>query len=256
MPQPMLELRDLDCGYGPITVVSGLSMAVEQGAVVALLGANGAGKSTILRAISGTLVPQRGSIVFNGSPIGGRAPDWIVQQGLSHVPEGRELFAGLTVRENLLMGAYTRPRGHAVQTDLQTVLDHFPILGERLGQAAGMLSGGQQQMLAIGRALMARPRMLLLDEPSLGLSPKIVKEIFAILARINREDGVTILLVEQNASVALDAAGSAYVLELGRIASHGTSDEFRRGGELQELYLGRTGGGTRRQSEQRRPDWG
>ncbi|MCZ7653876.1 MAG: ABC transporter ATP-binding protein [Rhodocyclaceae bacterium] len=205
--------------------IRGVSLKVHQGSIVTVLGANGAGKSTILKTISGIIDPQKGSVVHRGEQIQKQDPALIVRKGIAHVPEGREIFPLLTVRENLLMGAYTRPMGEraAVEKEIEQIYAYFPILKERMGQPAGQLSGGQQQMLAISRALLAKPTIMLLDEPSLGLSPKLTKEIFEIVVRINRERGVTLLVVEQNARVALKYADFGYVLEVGRIVMEGTA---------------------------------
>ena len=203
-----------------------------------MLGSNGAGKTTILKTISGIIDPRKGSIEFQGKDITAKDPAYIVQQGLSHVPEGREVFPLLSVKDNLLMGAYTRKDRDGVARDMETVYTYFPILRERATQDAGLLSGGQQQMLAISRAIMAAPHLILLDEPSLGLSPKLTKEIFEIVVRINRERGTTILLVEQNANMALNAADHGYVLENGRIVMEDSCDRLREKEDIKEFYLG------------------
>jgi branched-chain amino acid transport system ATP-binding protein len=210
---------------------------VPEGAIVTVLGANGAGKTTILKAISGVMDLQKGSITFEGKEIRNMDPDRVMRLGIGHVPEGREIFPFLTVRENLLMGAYTRTDS-GIEADIEEVYGYFPRLRERAGQAAGSMSGGEQQMLAIGRALMAKPRLLLLDEPSLGLSPKLVKEIFEIVGRINKEKKTTILLVEQNANVALHAADYGYVLEVGRIVMEDTCARLLEKEDIKEFYLG------------------
>jgi len=240
-PQPsgdaILRLSNVEASYGPVQAIRGVSLEVKEGQIVTVLGSNGAGKSTILKTISGILEPRKGSVNFAGRSLEGLEPDAIVRCGLSHVPEGREVFPLLSVRENLLMGAYTR--GDAgVGRDIEHMYGYFPILRERRAQEAGQLSGGQQQMLAIARALMSRPRMLLLDEPSLGLSPKLVKEIFAIIRRINREEGTTMLLVEQNAQIALETAHFGYVLEVGRIVLEGPAEELLHKDDVREFYLG------------------
>ncbi|NCV70811.1 MAG: ABC transporter ATP-binding protein, partial [Betaproteobacteria bacterium] len=210
---------------------------VPQGSIVTVLGSNGAGKTTILKTISGILDPRKGTIDFAGQAIAGLQPDAIVRLGLSHVPEGREVFPLLTVRENLLMGAFTRSDARILD-DIERMYGYFPILKERANQEAGQLSGGQQQMLAIARALMSRPKMLLLDEPSLGLSPKLVKEIFAIIRRVNQEEGTTMLLVEQNAQIALQTADFGYVLEVGRIVLEGETAVLLQKDDIREFYLG------------------
>jgi len=205
---------------------------------VTILGANGAGKTTILKTLSGVMDPQKGSVTFKGREIQGIDPDRVMRLGLSHVPEGREVFPLLTVRENLLMGAYTRNDRDGVARDMAMVFEYFPVLQARAEQRAGSLSGGEQQMLAISRALMARPAMMLLDEPSLGLSPRLVKEIFEIIVRINREQGVTVLLVEQNAHMALTIAEYGYVLEVGRIVMEDTCARLMEKEDIKEFYLG------------------
>jgi branched-chain amino acid transport system ATP-binding protein len=237
MGEPILKLRNIETYYGPIMAIRGVSLDVEEGSIVTVLGANGAGKTTILKAISGVMDLQKGSIVFENREIRNMDPDRVMRLGIGHVPEGREIFPFLTVRENLLMGAYTR-RGGEIEQDIETVYGYFPRLRERAAQAAGSMSGGEQQMLAIGRALMARPRLLLLDEPSLGLSPKLVKEIFEIVVRINAEKRTTILLVEQNAHVALNAAKYGYVLEVGRIVMEDTCERLLQKDDIKEFYLG------------------
>src|SRR5438309_10832148 len=206
MAEGLLEVNNIETYYGPIMAIRGISFGVPRGAIVTILGANGAGKTTILRTVSGVMDPQKGTVAFDGRPIHGLDPDKVARRGLAHVPEGREVFPLLTVRENLRMGAYARRDAARIAADLEAVYEYFPVLRARAEQRAGSLSGGEQQMLAISRALMARPTMMLLDEPSLGLSPRLVKEIFEIIARINRERGVTVLLVEQNANMALHIA--------------------------------------------------
>jgi branched-chain amino acid transport system ATP-binding protein len=243
--QPVLKLLNVESAYGPIKAIRGVSLEVRRSEVATVLGSNGAGKSTILKTISGIIDPRKGSIAFKGHDITARDPAFIVQQGLSHVPEGREVFALLSVRDNLLMGAYTRSDRDGVARDLETVFGYFPILRERSAQDAGLLSGGQQQMLAISRALMADPDLILLDEPSLGLSPKLTKEIFEIVVRINRERGTTILLVEQNANMALNAADYGYVLENGRIVMEDTCARLREKDDIKEFYLGMKDAGVR-----------
>ena len=236
--QPVLRLLNVECAYGPIKAIRGVSLQVRRGEIATVLGSNGAGKTTILKTISGIIDPRRGSIEFKGSDITARDPAFIVQQGLCHVPEGREVFPLLSVRDNLMMGAYTRSDTDGVHKDMETVFGYFPILRERAAQGAGLLSGGQQQMLAISRALMAAPDLILLDEPSLGLSPKLTKEIFEIVVRVNREHGTTILLVEQNANMALNAADYGYVLENGRIVMEDTCANLREKEDIKEFYLG------------------
>lgn len=237
MNAPILTLRNIETYYGPIMAIRGVSLEVPEGSIVTVLGANGAGKTTILKAISGVMDLQKGSITFEGKEIRNMDPDRVMRLGIGHVPEGREIFPFLTVRENLLMGAYTRTDG-GIEADIEEVYGYFPRLRERASQAAGSMSGGEQQMLAIGRALMAKPRLLLLDEPSLGLSPKLVKEIFEIVGRINKEKKTTILLVEQNANVALHAADYGYVLEVGRIVMEDTCARLLEKEDIKEFYLG------------------
>ena len=236
--EPMLKLLNVESAYGPIKAIRGVSLHVRQGEIATVLGSNGAGKSTILKTISGIIDPRKGSIAFKGQDITAGDPGLIVRSGLSHVPEGREVFPLLSVRDNLLMGAYTQSDRDGVARDMQTVFGYFPILKERAAQDAGLLSGGQQQMLSISRALMARPDLILLDEPSLGLSPKLTKEIFEIVVRINRERGTTILLVEQNANMALNASDYGYVLENGRIVMEDSCDKLREKDDIKEFYLG------------------
>ena len=242
---PLLQLLNVESNYGPIKAIRGVSLDVHAGEIVTVLGSNGAGKSTILKTISGIIDPRKGSIEFQGDNITARDPAWIVQRGLSHVPEGREVFPLLSVRDNLLMGAYTRSDRDGIARDMERVFDYFPILKERSDQDAGLLSGGQQQMLSISRALMANPDLILLDEPSLGLSPKLTKEIFEIVVRINRERGTTILLVEQNANMALNASDYGYVLENGRIVMEDTCARLREKEDIKEFYLGMKDAGVR-----------
>jgi branched-chain amino acid transport system ATP-binding protein len=232
----LLELEHLEARYGAVPALHGLSLTVEEGTIVALLGANGAGKTTTLRAISG-LVRKSGEIVFGGRRITRYSAERIARLGIAHVPEGRGAIAELTVHENLRLGAHLR-YGRAVKRDLAAVYAYFPLLEERQGQPAGALSGGQQQMLVLGRALMAQPRLLMLDEPSLGLAPLVVGEIYSVLERLNREHGLTVLVVEQNASVALQTSSSAYVLEVGRVALSGPSAELRQQESVRRAYLG------------------
>jgi branched-chain amino acid transport system ATP-binding protein len=241
----VLSLLNIESAYGPIKAIRGVSLQVPRGQIVTVLGSNGAGKSTILKTISGIIDPRKGSVEFKGRDITAKDPAFIVQQGLSHVPEGREVFPLLSVRDNLLMGAYTRRNRDDVARDMEQVYGYFPILKERFAQDAGLLSGGQQQMLAISRALMAAPDLILLDEPSLGLSPKLTKEIFEIVVRINRERGTTILLVEQNANMALNAADFGYVLENGRIVMEDTCARLREKEDIKEFYLGMKDAGVR-----------
>lgn len=235
---PMLEISNLEVCYGVIHALHGLSLKVSKGSIVTLIGANGAGKSTTLRSISGLIVPAAGSIRFEGKDIAGMPAHKIVAQGLAHVPEGRLVFPELTVKENLLMGAYLRRDKKEIVADLEWVEKFFPRLRERMTQLAGTLSGGEQQMLAIGRALMGRPCCLMLDEPSLGIAPLLVETIFSCLVDLNKKRGLTLLLVEQNASLALKVSDYAYVLETGHIHLEGPSAEIKNRPEIQTAYLG------------------
>jgi branched-chain amino acid transport system ATP-binding protein len=238
MADALLTVNNLETYYGPIMAIRGISFAVPEGGIVTILGANGAGKTTILKTVSGVMDPQKGTVTFAGREIQGMDPDRVMRLGLSHVPEGREVFPFLTVRENLAMGAYTRKDADGVAQDLESVYGYFPVLRDRAEQRAGQLSGGEQQMLAISRALMARPKMMLLDEPSLGLAPRLVKEIFQIIGRINKERGVTVLLVEQNANMALHVADYGYVLEVGRVVMADTCARLLEKEDIKEFYLG------------------
>jgi branched-chain amino acid transport system ATP-binding protein len=234
----LLTVSNLETYYGPIMAIRGVSFEVPRGRIVTILGANGAGKTTVLKTVSGVMDPQKGTVTFDGREIQGMDPDRVARLGLSHVPEGREIFPLLTVAENLGMGAYMRADADGVGRDLEMVYGYFPVLRSRARQRAGQLSGGEQQMLAISRALMARPKMMLLDEPSLGLAPKLVNEIFEIIVRINREQHVTVLLVEQNANLALHMADYGYVLEVGRIVMEDTCARLREKDDIKEFYLG------------------
>lgn len=255
MTETVLQVRNVETFYGAIMALRGVTLDVQKGEIVTILGANGAGKTTLMKTVSGLMDPEKGHIEFDGTRIEGMEPDKIVKMGLAHVPEGREVFPYLTVEENLRMGAYSR-RGGGIAEDIEIVYSYFPVLKERRAQTAGFLSGGQQQMLAIGRGLMARPRLMLLDEPSLGLSPLLTQEIFAIIKRLNEERGVTMLLVEQNANVALQTAHKGYVLEMGRIVMAGSSEELRNSEDIQEFYLGRKDEGQRGQKRwKRRKTW-
>jgi branched-chain amino acid transport system ATP-binding protein len=233
-----LEIQDLRVSYGGIRALKGVSLTVSEGSVVTLIGANGAGKSTALRAISGLLKPDSGRIVYNGEDILGLAAKEIVRRGVVMAPEGRRVFPDMTVRENLLIGAYLRNDKAGVEKDLRYVMELFPRLSERTWQMAGTLSGGEQQMLAVGRALMAKPKLLMMDEPSLGLAPLVVKDIFAIIRRVN-QDGITILLIEQNANASLRVADYGYVLETGSIVLEGNGRALLENPSIQEAYLGR-----------------
>ncbi len=233
----VLQVKDLKAYYGQTQALHGLDFTVEDGGITTLLGANGAGKTTSLRAVCG-MVRTTGEIRFAGQPIAGRATEDVARLGIAHVPEGRGTFTRLTVEENLRLGAITRRGNGEIAADFDRMFTHFPRLRERRAQQAGTLSGGEQQMLAVARALMLRPRLMLLDEPSFGLAPLIVKEIFQIMARINRESGVSMLLVEQNASLALDLAGHAYLLETGRVVMAGPAREIREDENVRRSYLG------------------
>lgn len=238
MAETLIELKNIETFYGPIMAIRGVSLKVEEGTIATVLGANGAGKTTILKTISGIMDPRKGSVTFAGKRIDGKDPSAIVRAGISHVPEGREVFPLMSVLENLKMGAFLRSDRRGIADDLERMFAYFPILKERAMNRAGDLSGGEQQMLALSRALMARPKLLLLDEPSLGLSPRLVKEIFAIVTRVNREEGTTMLLVEQNANMALASAHFGYVLEVGRIVLEGPCAELRENASVKEFYLG------------------
>jgi len=235
--ETMLKVEDINVYYGAIHAIKGISLEVNEGEIVTLIGANGAGKSTILRTISGLLKPKTGKIDFEGQNIAGIAAQHIVKSGISQVPEGRRIFANMTVMENLDLGAYVRSDKAGIQEDLKMVFARFPRLEERKTQEAGTLSGGEQQMLAMGRALMSRPRLLLLDEPSMGLAPLLIKEIFSIIQDINKT-GTTVLLVEQNANMALSIANRAYVLETGRITLAGAAKDLAASEAVRKAYLG------------------
>ncbi|RID85247.1 ABC transporter ATP-binding protein [Peribacillus asahii] len=233
----MLKIEDINVYYGNIQALRGVSMDINKGEIVTLIGANGAGKSTLLKTISGLLKPKQGKVLFEGESIGGKAAQSIVKLGISHVPEGRRVFANMTVEENLELGAFLRKDKAGIKQDLEKVYTLFPRLLERVKQQSGTLSGGEQQMLAMGRALMARPRLLLLDEPSMGLAPLLVKQIFNIVEEINK-GGTTILLVEQNANLALSIADRAYVVETGSIVLSGEAEELTASEEIKKAYLG------------------
>jgi branched-chain amino acid transport system ATP-binding protein len=234
---PLLELDHVEARYGQIKALHGVTMTVDEGEIVSVLGANGAGKTTTLRAISGT-VKRNGGVVFAGENISRRSPESVAKQGIAHVPEGRGTFMELTVRENLRLGAFVRRNGKSAKAELERIYGYFPWMRDRARQQAGTLSGGEQQMLALSRALMQRPRLLLLDEPSLGLAPMVVSEIFRIVRELNERDGLSVLVVEQNANLALESSQRAYVLEVGRVAVSGTSEELRRHESVRKSYLG------------------
>ena len=233
----MLQIENITVYYGNIQAIKGVTLDIQEGEIVTLIGANGAGKSTLLKTVSGLLKPKEGEIIYEGKPIGGKAAQAIVKQGISHVPEGRRIFANMTVEENLQLGAYLRRDRAGIKKDMEQVYELFPRLLERVKQQAGTLSGGEQQMLAMGRALMAKPKLLLLDEPSMGLAPLLVKTIFRIIEEI-KATGTTILLVEQNAHLALSIADRAYVMETGRIVLSGKANELTESEEVKMAYLG------------------
>ncbi|AIM16484.1 MULTISPECIES: ABC transporter ATP-binding protein [Neobacillus] len=233
----MLKVNDINVYYGNIHALKGVSLEIHQGEIVTLIGANGAGKSTLLKTLSGLLKPKSGEILFENEHLAGKVPQLIVKKGISHVPEGRRVFANMSVEENLELGAYLRKDKQGIREDFEKVYQLFPRLHERRKQLSGTLSGGEQQMLAMGRALMARPRLLLLDEPSMGLAPLLVKTIFQIIEEINKT-GTTILLVEQNANMALSIADRAYVIETGKIVASGRASELGQSDQIRKAYLG------------------
>ncbi|MCO6188315.1 ABC transporter ATP-binding protein [Rhizobium sp. L1K21] len=247
MGEPLLKIDNLESYYGPIMAIRGVSLEVNEGQIVTVLGANGAGKTTLMKTICGVMDPEKGTVKLNGQEIQGQDPDFSVRHGIVQVPEGREIFPLMSVEDNLRMGAFTRKDRSNIAADIEMVYGYFPILKERAQQDAGTLSGGQQQMLAIGRGLMAKPKIMLLDEPSLGLSPLLTKEIFAIVKRLNKEQKVTMLVVEQNAKIALDTAHYGYVMELGRIVMGGPAEKLRESKDIQEFYLGQRSEGERAQ---------
>ena len=256
MSAPLLELRNIETYYGPIMAIRGVSLTIEEGEIVAVLGANGAGKTTLLKTATGALDSNKGQVLLDGEELQCRDPDWVARRGIAHVPEGREVFPFLSVAENLAMGAYNRHDKEAIAKDVETVYSYFPVLRKLRGKMAAYLSGGQQQMLAIGRGFMARPRLLLLDEPSLGLSPVLVEEIFAIITRLNEEQGLTILLVEQNANVALRVSDRGYVMEVGGMVMDGPSDHLLESEDIKEFYLGKKEEGVRgRRRWKKRKTW-
>lgn len=256
MTSPLLEMRNVETFYGPIMAIRGVSLEVNEGEIVAVLGANGAGKTTLLKTATGALDSRKGRVLFEGAEIQNRDPDWVARRGIAHVPEGREVFPFLTVTENLAMGAYTRRDRDGIAADLETVYGYFPVLRELGSKMAGYLSGGQQQMLAIARGVMARPRMLMLDEPSLGLSPSLVGEIFDIIRKLNEEQGLTILLVEQNANVALQVSHRGYVMEVGGMVMDDDSKSLLESEDIKEFYLGKKEEGVRgRRRWKKRKTW-
>ncbi len=239
MSNNILEIKDLVVSYNGIEAVKGISFDVPKGEIVTLIGANGAGKSTVLKTVAGVVKPKNASILFEGEEISGKTPDFIVSKGVTLVPEGRRVFPNLTVLENLKIGAYLRKDKKEIQKDIEHVYELFPRLSERSWQLAGTLSGGEQQMLAVGRALMSSPKLIMMDEPSLGLAPLVVQDIFSIIRQINSE-GITVLLIEQNANMALKIADKAYVMETGRITMEGTGEELLANETIKEAYLGKT----------------
>ena len=255
MSEDLLIVRNIETYYGPIVAIRGVSLTVRKGSVCAVLGANGAGKTTVLKTICGAMEPQKGSVHFKGEEITNREPDKVARLGIGHVPEGRQVFPFLTTEENLLMGAYNR-RGLSIGNDLELIYSYFPDLWYNRKLAAGFLSGGQQQMLAIGRALMLDPQVLLLDEPSLGLSPKLVHEIAEIIVSINQDHDVTVLLVEQNAKMALNVSEYGYIMENGRVVMEDSSERLSNATDVQEFYLGMKDKGVRgRRRWKRRKTW-
>jgi branched-chain amino acid transport system ATP-binding protein len=234
----LLEVKQLSARYGSTSVLRDVDLQVDRGEICALLGANGAGKTTTLRALCQLMVKTEGTVTFDGQRIDGWTTERIAKAGVAHVPDGRGTFLGLTAEENLLLGASSRSGTRAIATDIERMYDYFPRLRERRKQQAGTLSGGEQQMLAIGRALMGRPKLLMLDEPSFGLAPLVVLDIFNIMRRINTDEGMSILLIEQNANIALDLAHRAYLIEQGRIVMSGKSDEMRQNERIRQAYLG------------------
>ncbi|GIX15719.1 MAG: ABC transporter ATP-binding protein [Paracoccaceae bacterium] len=239
----LLEVRNLETWYGPVAAIRGVTLSVDQARIVAVLGANGAGKTTLLNTIAGVIDPFKGKVVFEGAELQGLDPDRVARRGLVLVPEGRQVYPFLSVRENLLMGAYARRDRDGVARDLERVERWFPRLKERRAQMAGLMSGGEQQMLAIGRAFMSAPRLLMLDEPSLGLSPLLTREIFGIIRRIRDETGTAVLVVEQNAAVALAHGDDGYIMELGRVVAADSCAALSRKQDVREAYLGGGGGG-------------
>lgn len=252
----LLTVNNLESSYGPVMALKGVSLSVPEGSIVSVLGSNGAGKTTLMRTISGALVPRKGSVHYRGQRVDGQEPDQLVKVGIAHVPEGREVFPFMSVAENLRMGAFTRADRSEFAADLEMAYGYFPVLAQRHDQTAGTLSGGEQQMLAIARGLMSRPSVMLLDEPSLGLSPVLVSDIFAIIRRLNQEQGLTIVLVEQNARAALAVADHGYVLETGRIVMDGPAQQLMDSDEVREFYLGRKQDSARGQRRwRRRKSW-
>ena len=252
---PLLELKNVETYYGPVMAIRGVSLEVRRGQIVTLLGANGAGKTTVLETISGTVEARKGTVRLEGEDLAGKEPDEIARTGIAHVPEGREIFPFLSVEDNLRSGAYSRRDGE-IDQDVASIYELFPALAGKKSQQGGFLSGGQQQMLAIGRALMLRPNILLLDEPSLGLAPSLVTEIARVIQALNSERGLTVLLVEQNAKMALDVAHFGYVLENGRVVMEGSAEKLRSATDIREFYLGEKDVGVRgRRRWKQRKTW-
>jgi branched-chain amino acid transport system ATP-binding protein len=240
MTTPLLEVKNIETYYGPIMAIRGISLKVHAGEIVTVLGSNGAGKTTLLKTISSAIDCKKGQVLFEGQQIQNREPDVVARLGIGHVPEGREIFPFLSVEENLRMGAYGRKDKNGIKEDLQTIFEYFPDLKDKIAALGAYLSGGQQQMLSIGRAFMGRPRLMLLDEPSLGLSPKLIETIYAIIERINLEQNVAILLVEQNANAALKVANYGFVMEVGRIVVDATKEKLLENEDIKEFYLGQS----------------
>lgn len=245
MSEILLDVRNLETFYGPIMAIAGVSMKVRKGSIITVLGANGAGKTTLLKTISGAIDCRKGQVIFDGEEIQNQAPDEVAKKGIGHVPEGREVFPFMSVEENLIMGSYGRSDRDAIARDFETVYGYFPDLEKKKHDMAGFLSGGQQQMLAIGRAFVGRPKLMILDEPSLGLSPLLTQTIFSIIKRINAEQGVTIMLVEQNASAALSVAEHGFIMEVGRVVMDAPTSELLASDDIKEFYLGQTSDGVR-----------
>ncbi len=238
MSDSILSMRNIETYYGPILAIKGISLDIQAGKIITILGANGAGKTTILKTLSGAMDPQKGKVVFMGKEIQKQDPDKVARMGIAHVPEGREVFPLLTIHDNLMMGAYGRKDKSGIAADLEMVYSYFPILKDRTKQKAGYLSGGQQQMLVLGRAMMSKPMLMLLDEPSLGLSPLFVQDIFSIIRRLNKEQKMTMLLVEQNANMALKNGDYGYVLENGRIVMEDSCENLMASDDIKEFYMG------------------
>ncbi len=245
MTQSLLQVKNVETFYGPVLAIAGVSLEVAEGDIVTVLGANGAGKTTLLKTVTGAIDCRKGRVIFDGQEVHNRDPDWVASRGIGHVPEGREVFPFMTVADNLKMGAWGRKDRDEVARDFETVYRYFPDLLKKSGDFAGYLSGGQQQMLAVGRAFMGRPKLMILDEPSLGLSPLLSRTIFDVVRRINGEQGVTIMLVEQNASAALSVANHGFIMEVGRVVMDAPTRELLASEDIKEFYLGQTTDGVR-----------